>query len=763
MKKLTALLCVLCTLSLLSGALAAPGDAYLFTDDQKEELGISDYSTPTMAVVGDTVYTLWGSDVFTWKVGTDTPEKVASNLFSGYYDTYDDAQSALGDDAERLTNLLISDGEAVYGLNDLNGYLYPLTFAEGQATLGEPVKLDWSPIEEQRSGSDYTEVSRPCIVGGSLYLLVRDGNDYDNPLLYAFDLETGEAKTTQVSFVQDMTPYRDGTLLMEIYDYSTAYDSDTGKMRNPTLSVFNPADGSVTPAGTLGNSNVSGLAYDADSDTLYYTTNSMLMAMPALGEATQVAYMPVDYASDAPACVLPGGLYAIDMWSGLIVRNTDPQYLPATSLSIYGGNLDSAASAFMAQYPDVPLVFNQDVYYDSASSLAQAMVSGDASFDVYYYDLSYQDFASLMKKGYCLDLSPYSDITDQLNEVYPFIQSAITENGVFYAVPTYLYSNGLSFYNATWEEAGLTDKLPTSFMGLIDFMQWWVDEGMDEHPDLQLMQYAYDYGDTLFYLALNLYIDQYQAEGKDLALDTPLFREMLQAIEDLDCDELNETIPEEDDSDSYISYEEEISNYLFTNYGDWLSAYAYSDYATPLVLPIEDGGPAYVPAYVTCAFINPNSQNMDMAVQYLRSVLNNMEDVQRIMLFPDDNDPVPNQYYTEMVADYENMLAEAQAKLETAAPEDVKDIQSSIDSYNSFLAKKDEYYWTASAESIAAYREMAKLCYAATPNVLSYSVSDEASSEISSLISRYEQKQITLDQFVTQADQKIRMIQLEGQ
>ncbi len=187
------------------------------------------------------------------------------------------------------------------------------------------------------------------------------------------------------------------------------------------------------------------------------------------------------------------------------------------------------------------------------------------------------------------------------------------------------------------------------------------------------------------------------------------------------------------------------------------------EYSTPLVLPIEDGGPVYVPAYINCAFINPNSKNKDMAVQYLRSVLENMEDVQHISLFPDDNDPVPNQYYSDMVEDYEKMLAQAQSDLETAAPEDVKDIQATIDTYNSFLSNKDEYYWTASAESIAAYRKMAEHCYAATPNVLSYSTSDEASSEISSLISRYQPKQRTLDQFVTQADQKIRMIQLEGQ
>jgi ADP-heptose:LPS heptosyltransferase len=135
--------------------------------------------------------------------------------------------------------------------------------------------------------------------------------------------------------------------------------------------------------------------------------------------------------------------------------------------------------------------------------------------------------------------------------------------------------------------------------------------------------------------------------------------------------------------------------------------------------------------------------------------------MQHIMMFPDDNEPIVNRHYEEMAETYKTMLAEAQESLETAAPEDVKDIQSSIDNYQEYLSNMEDYYWEASTESIAAYRELAQYAYAITPTLLTYGGNNEAAQEIQSLISRYLQKQMTMDQFITQMDQKLRMIRLE--
>jgi len=209
-------------------------------------------------------------------------------------------------------------------------------------------------------------------------------------------------------------------------------------------------------------------------------------------------------------------------------------------------------------------------------------------------------------------------------------------------------------------------------------------------------------------------------------------------------------------------FEDLVSSCLFTEHSQWLTVDTYDDYATPLVLPIEEGGALHVPASVSCIFVNPNSQNLELAVQYIRYMLDNMQPRQHIMMFPNDNEPIKNEHYVEMVAEQEEMLAKAQASLETAAPEDVKDIESVIEQYEEFLSgMDDEYYWDASAESIAAYRELAQHAYAVTPSLLSYNGNNDAYTEIHTLISRYVQKQLSMDQFIEQVDQKLRMIRLE--
>jgi hypothetical protein len=54
------------------------------------------------------------------------------------------------------------------------------------------------------------------------------------------------------------------------------------------------------------------------------------------------------------------------------------------------------------------------------------------------------------------------------------------------------------------------------------------------------------------------------------------------------------------------------------------------------------------------------------------------------------------------------------------------------------------------------------LCFTATANLLNYQAQD-GSSEINTLIERYRQKKMSLDQFISEADSKIQMILLERQ
>lgn len=773
MKKAALLFCLLAMLCTTLGALAAPGDAVLFTEEQRTKMGIEMYSTTSLALVGETLYTLWGSEIYSWQPGQQDPVKVASGLTPGYYSNMEDAQAQVGDKADTLIATLISDGNTLYGLNRLNGKLFPVTFQDGQPVLGGPKQLDWSNMEEKQDTYTYIrDVYRLCVMGDKLFAMIRNNQDYNKPEFASFDLATGEKRVFDAPFAQDITPYKDGKLLVKVYDMENAYQEGQKEPKKPTLAVFDPADGSLKEMGSFGDANVFGLAYQPETDTLFYTTISKLMAMKGLGEATQAAFMPIDYADEAPAVLLPGGLYAINTWSGLIVRNTDPQYLPTSSLAIYGGYMDNAAMSFSVKYPQVPVTFNQSTYYENAEALAQAMVSGDATFDIYNFDISYQDFTGLMEKGYCLDLSASPTLAAELAKTYPFLQSAIQREGKFYALPMYMSGYGLSVSPKAWEDNGLADRLPKTFIEMIDFMNWWVQEGQAQHPDLQLMQGVMDYGDTMFRMAMDLYVHQCQAENKELSLDTPLFRKVIKALESLDTEGLNDTIPGDfatEASGAMAAVRLKMAagegDALFMNYGDWLNVQGgvrSLEYSKPLMLPLDAGEPVYIPVYVQVLFVNPNTKDPEMALKYVENALEHMDPGQHIMMFPDDNEPVPQPNFEQNVAQWEEELEKTQKRLETAKPEEKKDIEMTIQSYQDILDHKDQYYWQVAAESIAQYRSVAPQCYVAVPNVLDYRTK-EGTSEIETLIGRYRQKQMSLDQFISEADKKIKMILLERQ
>ena len=757
MKKTIAVLCTIAILFCLTYALAAPGDAYLFSEEQKEELGLENNYSSTMAAADDTLYSLWGDRIYAWKVGNEQPHCVAGNMITGYFSSMADATGLLGDKADKVIRELTSDGTTLYGLNILNGKLFPLTFADGNAVFGEAIQLAWDDMSAELENVGYLDINALIIAGGKLYILTHSSDDYNDMVLMQYDLSTGAQKKCNTNDVKIIAPYVDGKLLVELYDYETAYNEVTQEMVNPTLGVYDPAQDSVTSIGEFSEYNIGGLAYDAQSDTLYYNTGSNLMAMPALGEATQVAYLPLDGASDGVACMLTGGLYALQNWNGTIVRNTDAQYLPTQTLSVYGSYMDDAGVAFSSEYPSIPLTFGQNVYFNTAQEMAQAMASGDNAFDIYSINTSYNDFASLMKKGYCLDLSGNDKISAELAQTYPFIQNALQYNGTYYAVPIRVQSYGMSFNRECWEENELMDKLPTSFMGLIDFINWWTEEGMEDYPDIILCEDAYDYQQFLFQQAIDQYINLYQAQGEQLKLNTPLLLQILQAIEELDFDTLNDTIPQEDENGVITGGEA-----LFATWGNAMDV-STDPYYEPLLISLEEGGDIYIPVDLEAMFINPNSQNVDMAMLYLQTELEKMDDQQHIMMWPNYNEPIENRTYLKAVEEAEKELAEAQEKLKTATPEEKSALQNIIDNNKMTVSYKEKYRWLASEESIAAYREVAKHCFVSVPSIFTNYSATDAANTVDTLVQRYLQKQIPLQQFLSQLDNKVQMMQLEMQ
>lgn len=87
-----------------------------------------------------------------------------------------------------LISLLFSDGEALYGLNELNGSLYRVDIAQDGAALHGLSRLDFFSAEEQ-AGLPFVRSGAVC--GESLYLLMGLTDGGVQASLFRFDMATG--------------------------------------------------------------------------------------------------------------------------------------------------------------------------------------------------------------------------------------------------------------------------------------------------------------------------------------------------------------------------------------------------------------------------------------------------------------------------------------------------------------------------------------------------------------------------------------------
>ena len=163
---------------------------------------------------------------------------------------------------------------------------------------------------------------------------------------------------------------------------------------------------------------------------------------------------------------------------------------------------------------------------------------------------------------------------------------------------------------------------------------------------------------------------------------------------------------------------------------------------------------------VMVAFVNPFSPNRDLAIEYLECAAEQVDAIMRIAMMPGENEPVLNSRFEEALKNYDAQIASLEAQLENAEEVDKQALEAELkemkDSRESY--EKDSRY-TASEESIAAYREAAQYMTVG----MYMGMDSETASEYYAQQNQYLNGAITLDEFIRNIDQKLQMIVLEGQ
>lgn len=763
-KRYLAALLALCTFLFSIPAFAGAGDITIYRTDAD-----GDYESMRAVIYFDsTLYIFtYGENYYTWARESGELVKHAFDQTGieqedgGYANIYGIVASADAMYALVVNNEVTDEEDGTSTVGDVT--LYQIGFAaDGTASFGEGVALDWGDMIQYNDYGDYSrEVRFPFITGNILSFFTYGENGTNNEV-FAYDIETGTYEVYGIESdakeldIQAYCSYQEGMGLIATYSYGEesseivfyTIDLQTGD----TEEAFSmPITGYTMPTNLL---------YDEKTDTLYFTLDGELKRMTNLDLSTieSVAAVQIDAWSERSPALTEDGYFICSDYETVIARSTDPNARAEKTLTVYTGynqSLESAYYTFSAKHADTDVVLSTN-YQD----VSEAMLNQSTAVDVYTVSVSSDDYAALFDRGYLAELTESETLTGLVSEMYPDVQAAVMKDGQLLALPIEMYTgNSMSYNSEAFKALGLTeDDLPKTWKDLFRLIQRFPDltgdTGIMAFEGYMTQKEART---SLFYSFMSAYMLHIKkVDGSEMAFDTQIMNETLDEFEKIDFVALG--LPEEYD-DSYTYTEDTRSKILFQSYAD-ISCSAYKDeYVQPLLLALEDGADPMIEMYITVAFVNPYSENRDLAIEYLEDAAGNMNDMFLVNICPDRNDPIRNSYYQETVDYYEEQIESMQAELEKASEDEKESWQEQLTEWEGYLTDFEKNgAWEASEESIAAYRVYAKYLVASEY----FGMDDSNAGEFYDQVQQYLDGTIDKATMLKNIDKKLKMMLMEG-
>ena len=144
----------------------------------------------------------------------------------------------------------------------------------------------------------------------------------------------------------------------------------------------------------------------------------------------------------------------------------------ADELVIAGPCDRSLADQYHAENPNINVVLNNE-YFDSVEKLINAINFHETNFDVMILWTQNQDIETLMEKGFCPALETSPVIAEQVGQMYPAIQEAVTLDGHILALPMSAYCAEMAYDPDDFDDAGIA--VPRNFTELAALINSWTD------------------------------------------------------------------------------------------------------------------------------------------------------------------------------------------------------------------------------------------------------------------------------------------------
>jgi len=644
---------------------------------------------------------------------------------------------------------LVAEGGLLFGLNTIQGLLYPLTDQGDRLIIGEAVSLDWSDFREDDSNAN---APRSLVVKeGFLWGIHHTGGQHTR--LVQFNLSDGS-----------MTSFRETPALLAI-----APDQDSSFLALDAaggLHRYEPVSGSLHTLGSLPDSawdgSTASVNYHAASGSLYWLGQNALYRGAPGGEQQKLAdligiargFDSPSYGSTSSLVMVTEGLLAALTTSGVclvpsVAAPADKAQVRILAHQDFTSN--SAVQKAAARLPGISLTFqpahNPMGYGIPQEELMQRLLSRDDSADIYVLDSFGNNLEVLIKKGFGVDLGDQETVREAVAGMYPALRDWVGRGEAVYGLPVDLEAFCLAHSPASFRRLNL--NIPGNFDALCDLYQAWASGLYKTHPEtlLNLGNKA-----KMKQLGFDLYVDHVLSGGGALRFDTELFRQMMTRVEQMDT-----RAYEKSQGADNPFFEHLLFNGVPPFEPRQMHQVAGHENNMPLLLSAGAGLSPALRARVTVLVINPFSPHQQEAAQVIAAVARSLGWEASMKLMPDfAPDGLEDPAYEENLAMAHRQVKDLEARV--AAGENVAIFSQLIEQEQQRIADADSAmrYLITGAERQAIRNMMATLY---VPGSYQHAV---LSAGLTDLFYIYRDGSYTLDQFIKEADNRLRLLEQEG-
>ena len=683
--------------------------------------------------------------------------------------------------------ILFAEDHKLYAIDaQAFGFILPVAIENDVITIHDGVSIDMTPLGlTHGDDASINYITQLSCSHGRLYICTINEMNLSLSLL-SYDIGKGGAATRyKADSIWRISPYKEGKLLALTADPADIYQVQSARAFN--LSVFDPQTGSLEE---LGDSSLpfsfrgGSLLYDAQRDMVYIKGESEIYERDSWGRTKVTAYlMPAPYSggSGDGIFLLSENLLLAVHGKSIAIRETDQDQLPASRLTIRGGSMNDAHEKAMKALGGLSVSFTGGESAYDTQTLAQALVSGDDSFDILIINSEYIDTGRLISKGYAADLSGSPLLQDYMAGLYPIMQETGKRDDKLYMIPVDMNAGGLMSYAAKLFEQVEPLQPPETYDEILDMIQAWNDGLGDKYPDLLPMR-SDDYRKRMVTLAISMYADAAAARHQEFNYHDPSLQKMLARALSVQTDNIAQRIDWQSpdaqaQSDLIYSKAALIEDYYYLSLEDLninlraqaqgislLAQSGNTEYETgaqlPLRLALHKGEEPAVGIGLTLMAINPRSRNPASAIAYIEEYVKHIDPGKQAMMNPGLNDHIPNPRYEEEAEALEATRLYYETELRKAQSAEKTELEQRYAEHNKYAnIRQEEARYSVHQETISYYRDLIKNSFIRTyeQNMALYSF------EMTRLQDQLTLGLISLDQFTEQADGKLRLMRLEGQ